>query len=245
MTSTLRINAANTARTKPTTGDTKMSFVNTDHLGWLKCDGRAMDKTADNLLFQVIGYSFGGSGNTFNLPNPAGRVLGTVGTVNDGNVDDPRSHTFTAGQVVGEIDHKLVQSEMPSHNHMYNGTQYTDSPVTGNVNGITSPNGGHTHTITDPGHTHSYTSPASENISVQISSQSHSSATTAGTTGLRTTGITIDAVADHTHTIHSNGGDMYHNNMQPTLFYGNTFIYCGVPMRGEFPFKTGLAPVLI
>jgi hypothetical protein len=38
---------------------------------------------------------------------------------------------------------------------------------------------------------------------------------------------------------------MYHNNIQPTLFYGNTFIYCGVPMRGEFPFKTGLAPVLI
>ena len=54
-------------------------------LGWVKCDGLAMDKTADNLLFQVIGYTFGGSGNSFNLPNPAGRVMGTVGTVTDDN----------------------------------------------------------------------------------------------------------------------------------------------------------------
>ena len=45
MTSTLRVNAANTARTKPTTGDTKMSFVNTDHLGWLLCDGSHLVET--------------------------------------------------------------------------------------------------------------------------------------------------------------------------------------------------------
>lgn len=35
MSSVLRLNAANTARTKPTTGDTKTSFVNDDHLGWI------------------------------------------------------------------------------------------------------------------------------------------------------------------------------------------------------------------
>jgi len=240
----MRVNAANTARTKPTTGDTKMSFVNTDHLGWLLCDGRVMDKTADNLLFQVIGYTFGGSGNSFNLPNPAGRVMGTVGTVTD---DDARSRTYVKGQMVGELDHKLVQSEMPSHNHNSTGAQYTDSPVTGDVNGITSPNGGHTHTITDPGHTHTY-SDTPNNQGVNTLTTQNDGADdyrNTATTSRSTTGITINAVADHTHTIHSNGGDQYHNNIQPTLFYGNTFIYCGVPMRGEFPFKTGLAPVLI
>jgi microcystin-dependent protein len=244
MTSTLRVNAANTARTKPTTGDTKMSFVNTDHLGWLKCDGRAMDKTADNLLFQVIGYTFGGSGNTFYLPNPAGRVMGTIGTVTD---TENRSRTYTAGQMVGELDHKLVQSEMPSHNHNDSGAQYTDSPVTGNVDGVTSLNGGHTHTITDPGHTHSYVN-QSNSVSPAVSlttTEVADNVDVSQTTGSSTTGITINSVADHTHTIQSNGGDQYHNNIQPTLFYGNTFIYCGVPMRGEFPFKTGLAPVLI
>lgn len=242
MTSSLRINAANTARTKPTTGDTKMSFVNTDHLGWLKCDGRQMDKTADNLLFQVIGYSFGGSGNTFYLPNPAGRVLGTVGTVDDGNVDDPRSHTFTAGQVVGEIDHKLILSEIPSHNH-----DDSTPPVIPNVGGSTAK--GNTSTsftgVTDSGHTHNYTAPGgSSNTSSYsgVGNISVNSGTTSTTTG---SGNAVIVDPGHKHNIASNGGDQYHNNMQPTLFYGNTFIYCGVPMRGEFPFKTGLAPVLI
>jgi len=243
MTSTLRVNAANTARTKPTTGDTKLSFVNTDHLGWLKCDGRAMDKTADNLLFQVIQYSFGGSGNTFYLPNPAGRVMGTIGTVTD---TESRSRTYTAGQMVGELDHKLILSEIPSHNH-----DDSTPPVVPNVGstskGNTSTNGDHTHTITDPGHTHSYVN----NVNNQNTDNAFATQTAADdadiaqTTGSSTTGITINSAGAHYHNIASNGGDQYHNNIQPTLFYGNTFIYCGVPMRGEFPFKTGLAPVLI
>lgn len=244
MSSLLRFNAANTARTKPTTGDTKMSFVNTDHLGWLKCDGRAMDKTADNLLFQVIGYTFGGSGNSFNLPNPAGRVMGTVGTVTD---DNARSRTYVKGQSVGELDHKLILSEIPSHNH-----DDSTSPVVPNVGGSTakgntSTNGAHTHGITDLGHTHSYVNQPN-NVSPAVSLTTTDVADNANvnqTTGSSTTGITINSAGEHYHNIASNGGDQYHNNIQPTLFYGNTFIYCGVPMRGEFPFKTGLAPVLI
>ncbi len=241
MTSTLRVNASLSARQRPTTGDTKMSFVTTDHMGWLLCDGRAMDTTADNLLFQVIGYSFGGSGNTFNLPNPAGRVMGTIGTVTDA---DARSRTYVAGDSVGELDHLLTIAEMPAHNH----NKATASPgANTTADGTTSENGGHTHTINDPGHTHSYVN----NVNNQNTDNAFATETAADnadltqTTGTSTTGITINAVANHTHTISSNGGDQYHNNVQPTLFYGNTFIYCGVPMRGEFPFKTGISPVLI
>jgi microcystin-dependent protein len=266
MTSTMRVNAANTARTKPTTGDTKMSFVNTDHLGWLKCDGRVMDKTADNLLFQVIGYTFGGSGNSFNLPDPAGRVMGTVGTVNDGNLDDPRSRIFTAGQVVGEVDHKLTVNEMPAHNH----NMATASPgANTTADGTTSVQADHTHGITDPKHSHTYqdayfaehtasggnkfgTSAGVDTDNSFYYRKSDGSYTTNPAdplTQINTsdsyTGITVNAAGSHSHTISSNGNNEYHNNMQPTLFYGNTFIYCGVPMRGEFPFKTGLAPVLI
>jgi len=241
MTSLLRVNAANTARTKPTTGDTKTSFVNTDHLGWLKADGRSLDTTAYNLLFQVIGYTFGGSGSSFNLPNPAGRVMGTIGTVTD---DDARSRTYTAGQMVGELDHKLTVPEMPAHNHNKN----TASPgANTTADGTTSVNGAHTHTITDPGHTHSYLNQHNgvnvNNLTTQLDVADNIDITQ--TTGSSTTGITINTAGDHTHTISSNGGDQYHNNIQPTLFYGNTFIYSGIPMVGNFPFKTGLAPVLI
>jgi hypothetical protein len=65
------------------------------------------------------------------------------------------------------------------------------------------------------------------------------------TTGSSTTGISVNPAGSHSHTISSNGGNQYHNNIQPTLFYGNTFIYSGIPMLGNFPFKTGIAPVLI
>mgnify|MGYP003342440176 CR=1 FL=1 len=68
MTSVSRRFATFTAHEKPVTGDIKMSFVGYDHIGWLKCDGRTLSTKDFNLLFQVIGYTFGGSGNTFNLP---------------------------------------------------------------------------------------------------------------------------------------------------------------------------------
>jgi microcystin-dependent protein len=244
MTSTLRISSANTARTKPTTGDTKMSFVNTDHLGWLKCDGREMDKTADNLLFQVIGYTFGGSGNVFNLPNPAGRVMGTVGTVTD---DNNRSRTYVASTnngKVGELDHKLTVPEMPAHNH----NKLTASPgANTTADGTTSVQGDHTHGITDLGHSHpvSYYTPLPATTASIAGHEVADNTTIITSTSPAFTNISINPAGAHSHTISSNGGDQYHNNIQPTLFYGNTFIYCGVPMRGEFPFKTGLAPVLI
>jgi microcystin-dependent protein len=244
MTSTLRVNASLSARHRPTTGDTKTSFVDVDHMGWLKCDGREMDIVADNLLFQVIGYTFGhGSGTKFKLPNPAGRVMGTVGTVTD---DDARSRTYAKGQSVGELDHKLTIGEMPAHNH----NKATASPgANTTVDGTTSVQADHIHGITDKSHAHNYVRqsgvvfPAVSATTVSVADNDN--AGTFQTDGAYT-GITeTNPAGEHSHTISSNGGNEYHNNIQPTLFYGNTFIYCGVPMRGEFPFKTGIAPVLI
>jgi microcystin-dependent protein len=259
MSSLLRVNAANTARTKPTTGDTKMSFINTDHLGWLRCDGRQLDKVKYNLLFQVLGDTFtvGNDTTKFNLPNPAGRVMGSIGTVTD-SVN--RTRIYTAGQSVGELDHKLIQKEMPSHNHDINGPRYTASPylpVTTNGNtsleytGITINN--NSTGITDSGHQHSYTQPTG---GFNVYHANPGNEYPPGGSGSASTGIGHANINDptHNHTIHdpthshaikSNGNDDYHNNIQPTLFYGNTFIYSGIPMLGNFPFKTGIAPVLI
>jgi len=230
-----------------------MSFVNVDHLGWLICKNtdnpynpdlpRALDTTKYNLLFQVIGYTFGGSGNTFHLPHVTGRVMGTVGKVIDTTGHTATYVASTNNGKVGEIDHKLTVSEMPAHNH----DSDTGSIGANTVNiGTTSIQANHTHSITDKEHSHSYTAPANANISAQISTTGYSVSTTGDTTGPAFTGITAtNGAGEHSHTISSNGGDQYHNNMQPTLFYGNTFIYCGIPMMGEFPFKTGIAPVLI
>lgn len=87
-----------------------MSFVGYDHIGWMKCDGRSLSTAQYNLLFQVIGYQFGGSGSSFNLPNPAGGVVGVTGQRSGTSLYGP-------GQDVGEEKHQLTIPEMPAHAH--------------------------------------------------------------------------------------------------------------------------------
>ena len=189
MSSVLRRTSAFTAQEKPVTGDMKMSFVGYDHIGWVKCDGRSLSTADHNLLFQVLGYQFGGSGSSFLLPNPSGGVVGVVGQ---------RSATVSttlhpAGQDIGEEKHQLTIPEMPSH----------------------------THGVTDPGHAHSYVNQQND----QNTDNAFASETAADqadlnqTTGTSTTGISIN----------STGGDQPHNNIQPTLFMGNMFVYSGIP----------------
>jgi len=39
---------------------------------WMKCDGSSLNTAQYSPLFSLIGYKYGGSGNTFNLPNLQG-----------------------------------------------------------------------------------------------------------------------------------------------------------------------------
>ncbi len=43
--------------------------------GWMACDGRSLDGSAYPELFAVLGYLYGGSGGSFNIPNYAGYFL--------------------------------------------------------------------------------------------------------------------------------------------------------------------------
>ena len=246
MSSVLRMSSANTARTKPTTGDTKSSFVEADHLGWLKCDGRSVDTTMYNLLFQVIGYTFGGSGASFNLPNAQGRVIGNKGTIVD--ACNPSGVAFPAGTVTGEVTHKLTIAEMPAHNHNNAaGSPGANTTAAGTTSSYTHSHGDNTSSYT---HSHGGTtgnggnSAESEIVSIGIGANVSGSGTHNHSIADDTHSHTITSDT-HTHTIASNGGDQCHNNMQPTLFYGNMFIYSGIPMKGTFPFTTGVSPVLI
>lgn len=177
---------------KPTVGDTKTSLAESDHLGWLLCDGRSLNVSEFYFLYQLIGNTYGGNSRTFNLPNPAGRVIGIIGS---GAGLTSRAY----GASVGAETHTLTIPEIPTH----------------------------AHSITDPGHNHSYTnqpntaSPAVSLTTVDVASNNSVSQNT----GNKTTGITINTT----------GGSQPHNNMQPTLFVGNLFIYCGKIEKTNFP----------
>lgn len=81
-------------------------------VGWLNCDGSAINRNDYFLLFLVINTTYGvGDGvNTFNLPDLRGRTI--IGTGTGSNLT-----TRNLGDIGGEETHLLTINEMPSHNH--------------------------------------------------------------------------------------------------------------------------------
>jgi microcystin-dependent protein len=156
-------------------------------------------------------------------------VIGNKGTIIDA-CDPSPGEPFPSGTVTGEVNHRLTIAEMPPHNH----DNAAGSP------GINTTAAGTTSSYT---HNHGGTTGDGGNR-VESESVSGPLVTNANVSGEGTHNHTI-ANDTHSHTIASNGGNQCHNNMQPTLFYGNMFIYCGIPMKGTFPFTTGVSPVLI
>lgn len=90
--------------------------------GWLDCNGASILKTVYANLFSVIGYTYGGSGNNFNLPDMRGRVVVGVGS-------GVGLSTRALGSTGGEETHTLTSSEMPAHNHGVTDPGHTHSYV--------------------------------------------------------------------------------------------------------------------
>ena len=102
---------------KFTTGDFKASMVQTDHDGFLLCDGRAVSRATYSDLFTLTGSSFGNGDGvaTFNLPDFRGRVFGALG-------QGAGLTLRTLGMSLGEEKHLLTTAETPvrSHSHTQN-----------------------------------------------------------------------------------------------------------------------------
>lgn len=85
--------------------------------GWMFCNGQSLNVNIYERLFSVIGYTYGGSGSSFNLPNLEGRVI--VHRQHDDTDFD------TVGETRGAKTHQLTAAEIPSHTHGYLDTQLT------------------------------------------------------------------------------------------------------------------------
>ena len=193
-------------------GDIKHSVQSNDHSGWLKCDGRALSTAVYAGLFAVIGTAFGSGGvGTFRIPDCRGRVMGAIG---QGAALTDRA----LGATVGAEAFTMTTNEMPAHTHT----------------GTSAAAGAHSHSITDPGHTHTQTTVNDDFNSSGANPPSFASDSAGERTWNNingaTTGITVNAVGDHTHTFTTNsvGSGNSFSLMQPTLFIGNVFIFANV-----------------
>jgi microcystin-dependent protein len=179
-------------------------------MGWLKCQGTWLNKSEYGILFNVIGGTFGETSTQFRLPDPQGRVIGAVGSGSG-------LTTREKGDNVGAETHTLTISEMPTHNH----TGTSDS------------SGLHSHNILSINDDYNNSSGAYLDQQ-KASFGGHDS-------GSKTWTNMVESNGSHTHTFTTSntGNSNAHNNMQPTLFYGNMFIYCGLPQAGSYPYTTG------
>lgn len=81
--------------------------------GWLICDGASKSKNSYLALWNVIQYTFGGSGNSFNVPNFTDRF--------------PMGATSSIGAKSGNSTATLIIDNLPSHNHSYQSYKPDDS----------------------------------------------------------------------------------------------------------------------
>ena len=96
---------------QPYVGEIRMFAGNFPPNGWMFCEGAPLPISENDVLFQLIGTTYGGDGEeTFNLPNLASRVPMHMGTGPDGT-------TYQIGEMAGTEQETLSTQQIPSHNH--------------------------------------------------------------------------------------------------------------------------------
>jgi len=85
--------------------------------GWLLCEGQSLLVSTYPDLFAAIGYTYGGAGANFNIPDTRGRfVLGKNNTGSGVNRVN-RTQSQNLGGVTGQETYALQTSEGPAHVH--------------------------------------------------------------------------------------------------------------------------------
>jgi microcystin-dependent protein len=97
--------------------------------GWALCNGQLLPINQNQALFSLLGTTYGGNGQTnFALPDLRGKTPihtgGQIGTL--------------LGQAGGQASHTLINSEMPAHTHIAQGSNNDGDNVipTSNVFGV-------------------------------------------------------------------------------------------------------------
>ena len=112
---------------EPYVGEIRMFAGNFAPNGWMFCEGQTLPISENEVLFQLIGTTYGGDGeSTFNLPNLASRVPIHMGTGPDGT-------TYQLGEMAGTEQETLTVQQIPNHTHPF--TASTGDGTTPNPQG--------------------------------------------------------------------------------------------------------------
>ena len=111
---------------QPYVGEIRMFGGNFAPAGWMFCEGQLLPISENETLFQLIGTTYGGDGeSTFALPDLRGRV-----PIHQGN-------GFTLAETGGVETVTLTIAQIPAHTHAYLGsnTPAGQANASGNVVG--------------------------------------------------------------------------------------------------------------
>ena len=96
----------------PYVGEIRMVGFTFPPRGWAQCNGQLLSIADNETLFNLIGTTYGGDGQTtFAVPDLRSRIPLHVGTASDGN-------TYTLGQNGGVEQVTLSTAQIPSHSHV-------------------------------------------------------------------------------------------------------------------------------
>lgn len=98
---------------QPYVGEIRMFGGNFAPNGWLFCEGQVLPISENEVLFQLIGTTYGGDGQeTFNLPDLRGRLPIHQGTSSLGS-------TYQVGETGGAEEVTLTVNQVPAHSHPF------------------------------------------------------------------------------------------------------------------------------
>lgn len=96
---------------QPYVGEIRMFGGNFPPNGWMFCQGQMLAISEYETLFNLIGTTYGGDGQTtFALPDLRGRVPLHAGT-------RPGGSTYQLGEVSGSETTTLLTTQIPAHTH--------------------------------------------------------------------------------------------------------------------------------
>jgi microcystin-dependent protein len=96
---------------QPYVGEIRMFAGNFPPNGWMFCDGQLLPISENETLFQLIGTTYGGDGeSTFALPNLQSRVPIHMGKGKDGV-------TYQLAEMAGTESVTLTTQQIPVHTH--------------------------------------------------------------------------------------------------------------------------------